>query len=353
MRLKLLLFNVQDLFLRLAFPIGSADLEGLSEVEWAQLAPRDQPLKPLFKLRGLAAVVRAEQPDLIMVCEAGGLESLANFSRLFLADEYQALATPGISERGIDTGFLLRRGLRLAAQLLSHADEPVSFRYPHEVDPAGHEVTAAIASTLDLGLPESRRLSRDIPELRLFEAGATQPSLVVLLAHLKSPLDYDGIDPGGAARRAGEVRTLLKIRDGVRQDLGEGVPIVLAGDFNGRAARPETAPEFAPIYQETDVVDVLELACREPHERITQITYFLDEGHATQLDYIFLPKALHGALDVAQTFVHRYRFAEGDGEVQLPGSLRDRRLLPSDHYPVVCVLVLSSAISSASSKPQT
>lgn len=349
MRLKLLLYNVQDLFLRLAYPLSSEDLARLTEDEWALLAPRDEPIKPLFKLRGIAQVLLTERPDVVMVCEAGGEESLANFSRLFLADAYEALSTPSVSERGIDTGFLLRRDLGLTAQLLSHADEPVAFRYQHEEDPTGHEVTAIIATSLDLGKPEARRLSRDIPELRLFESGASRPILAILLAPLKSGLDMDGIDPQGATRRGAEVKTLLTIREKAQQALGADVPIVLAGDFNGHAARPDPALEFVPLYAQTDLEDVLEIAGHEAHERITQITYWLDQGRASQLDYIFLPRSLHASLNARETYVHRYRFADGSGEMQMPGSLRDRRQLPSDHYPIVCVIELSSTVSS----PQT
>lgn len=339
MRLKLMLYNVQDFFFRLAYPVAPEDVAGLGEAEWQLLAPDDVPMKPLAKLRGIAKVIQEEAPDVVMLCEAGGPESLANFSRFFLGDSYEPYATPGISDRGIETGFLVRKGLALRAELRSHAEQKVPFQYQHEEDPKAFEISALVATTLDLGKPEERRLSRDVPELRLYADGKAEPALVLLLAHLKSGFDPDGIDPQGAARRAAEVKALLAIHAAVKAALPPEVPVVIAGDLNGRAARDATAPEFAPVYQTTDLEDALEVAGVPGYERITHVTFFRRQMHASQLDYIFLPKALHPAVDEAATRVYRYR--NEDQELQLPWSMPERWELPSDHYPVVCVLDLT------------
>ena len=94
------------------------------------------------------------------------------------------------------------------------------------------------------------------------------------------------------------------------------------------------------IYEKTDLDDALEVAGVEPLERISHITYYGAEGHASQYDYILLPKALHPRLLTAGTYVHRYRYAEDAAVIQMPGSMRARWELPSDHYPVVCTLDL-------------
>lgn len=340
MRLKLLLFNLQDFFLKLAYPVNTGDLASLNEDEWQLLAPHDAELKPLGKLRGIAQVVTDEKPDIVMACEAGGFESLANFSRLFLDDTYEAMATPSISSRGIETGFLIRRGLTLRTQLLSHANERVDFLYAHEADPVGNDVTALIATTLNLDPPGARTLSRDIPELRLFSGDSKQPALVILLAHLKSGFDPNGIDKGGAVRRAAEALTLLKIRDDVQKSVGPDVPIIIAGDLNGRAAKLDTDVAFAALYERTDLLDVLEVVGHEHYDRVTQITYIWNKGLASQLDYIFLPKSLHARVEPKASYVYRFRFAEGEGTVAFPSSMRERWQLPSDHYPVVATFDL-------------
>lgn len=340
MRLKLMLFNVQDFFLKLEYPVAPADLAKLNEDEWQLLAPRDTELKPLAKLKGIARIFEQENPDVAMLCEVGGPEAAANFSRLFLEDRYETLATPPVSDRGIETAYLVRRDLKLRRQLLSHANEPVHFLYPHETDPVGNDVTALIATTLGLDPPDKRRPSRDFPELRLFKGKSKKPVLVLLLAHLKSPFDPNGLDKGGVVRRAAEVETLLKVRSRIQAEVGAAVPIVIAGDLNGRAGREDTGPEFAKLYTTTDLEDVLEVAKVPSYDRITHITYYQDKGRAGQIDYILLPKSLHGRLDVKTSYVHRFRFEEGDGTVAFPGSLRERWQLPSDHYPVVAIFDL-------------
>jgi hypothetical protein len=53
---------------------------------------------------------------------------------------------------------------------------------------------------------------------------------------------------------------------------------------------------------------------------------------------VFLSPELQPALDHAQSRVYRYRFEEDAKEMQLPLNFRERGALPSDHYPVICVV---------------
>lgn len=341
MRLKLMAFNVQDLFLRLAYPVEPKDLTALNEDEWQLLgAGDDVPMKPLAKLRGLGRVFRDEKPDFALLTEVGGPESLANFSRLFLEDGYDQYLLPGNSNRGIENAFLVRKGLPLSVTVKTHRDWPVRFQYLHEIDPAAHELTVAHAATLKLGDPNDRRLSRDIPEMRVYAPGATTPSLVLLLAHLKSGWDSDRVDPEGTQRRAGESRALKEIREAIQNELGPTVPIVIAGDLNASAQVGATDPELQWVHDHSDLVDCLEIAARQTFERITHVTYFGSEGHAAQIDFILVPAILAPVVEKDATYVYRYRFEDDPAEVQMPSSLRDRWLLPSDHYPVVCVVDL-------------
>jgi hypothetical protein len=55
-RIKLLQYNVQDLFLQLAYPVEAAHLSGLSEQHWQLVGATDVKLKPLAQLRGLASL---------------------------------------------------------------------------------------------------------------------------------------------------------------------------------------------------------------------------------------------------------------------------------------------------------
>lgn len=337
MRLKLMQFNVQDLFLQLAYPISTATLQGLTERQWQLLGAEDVELKPLGKLRGLGRVIFQERPDVVLLNEVGGPESLAHFARLFLDDRYEPLILPGRARRGIGNGFLVRRGLPLRAELRSHRDLPTPFHYPHELNPAAFPAVLAYVPSLGLEPPEARTMSRDVAELRLLGPGGA-PVLGMLLVHLKSAYDPDRIDPGGVKRRAAEVRALLDLYDRVAAELA--APLVLAGDMNAIAAREGTAAELRPLYERADLEDALALAGHPPYERITHLTFFLDEVGARQLDYILLPAPLRRRLVPEGTYVHRYRFDEDPRALELPASLRDRAQLPSDHYPVVCTLDL-------------
>jgi hypothetical protein len=330
--------NAQDLFVRLAYPVGPRDLEVLSESQWQQLGETDLPLKPLGKLSALARVIDELRPDVVCLNEVGGPESLVEVTRLFLADAYLPYIARGNDERGIDNGFLLRKGLGLKARLVSHRDWPLPFTYLFEDDPVAYFVTAELAKAYDLGTPEARKLSRDVPELRLSRPGAAAPFLTLLSVHAKSMRDAEGVDPRGQTRRGAEIRAVTEIYQAIKAELGAAHPIVVAGDFNTNASEVDTAPEARILYEATPLRDVLALTAREPHERITQLSYFRNDISATQLDYVFLSPELQPALDHARSRVYRYRFEEDAKEMQLPLNFRERGALPSDHYPVICVV---------------
>jgi hypothetical protein len=334
-QLKIVSYNAQDLFLNPAYEISKSALDELSEQQWQLLAQDETRLKSLAQLRGTAQMITDEDPDIIGVCEVGGHESLQRFNTWFLHDAFDVLLIPSFSQRGIENGFLVKKNLPLRVELLSHQHWRLPFTYPHEDDPVKFHIAAQAAAYMDLGKPEERRLSRDIPAL--FVRNEQQELLlIILMVHLKSGFDLEGIDPGGQVRRAAEVKALVEIYAHLQRK--HGVPVMIMGDFNGNASREDTAVEFIPIYRHTDLEDVLHLVGRPKHERLTHVTFINRQIHAQQLDYIFLPRSLRVQLDHDQTYVYRYRFEDDAQEIMLPTSFSDRRQLPSDHYPIVCVL---------------
>ncbi|MFW7378953.1 MAG: endonuclease/exonuclease/phosphatase family protein [Oligoflexus sp.] len=338
--LKIMQYNVQDLFIELAYPLSTKDLIGLNETQWQSLGGGDEPLKPLFKLRAIAEIISKEQPDIVCLCEVGRAISLQNFTRLFLNDSYEALLIESNSERGIDNGFLTRKDSGIRGKLLTHCDWPISFQYPHEMDPIAYSVNAVLAQYLDLGKADDRRLSRDIPALQVYDKN-NQLILIILLAHLKSKYDPDGLDPLGLTRRTAELKALVAIYQQLTRKHSPYVPIIVAGDLNGNASLDQTDQEFFPLYQQTDLQDALRLAGRKPYERYTHLTFTRENTLANQLDYIFLPKILHKKIVPEATYVYRYRFPDDSrDEIMPPFSFKDRALLPSDHYPVFCTFNL-------------
>ncbi|MAM88852.1 MAG: hypothetical protein CME36_16230 [unclassified Hahellaceae] len=73
MKLKLMTYNIQDLFLQPALPIKLEYLHTLCDEHWAMLGEADQALEPLSKLKALEQIILNEDPDSVSLCEVGGL----------------------------------------------------------------------------------------------------------------------------------------------------------------------------------------------------------------------------------------------------------------------------------------
>ncbi len=343
MQFKLLVFNLQDFFLPTDYPLQASDLVTMTETEWQLLSTSKEPLKPLSKIRQISSIITETDPDLVCLTEVGGQKALELFATFFLDSRYQPFLIDAASERGIQNGFLLKSHAGWKARIESHRDWPVPFTYPHEDEPEAYPIEAAAAPYHALGLPQERVMSRDMPALIISrDKRGSKPLLIVLLVHLKSGFDQVGIDPAGRVRRSAELKAVLRLYQKLQSE--HKAPIIVAGDFNGEAGRLRTADEFLPLYAETDLEDVLELAEKPAHERLSQFTFIRTGLIAQQLDYIFLPKVLQSKLSDA--YVYRYKFASEGGEsgaeneMMFPFSYRDRNLLPSDHYPVVASLNL-------------
>lgn len=317
-------FNVENLFLYTDAELPS-DWSSLNETEWKKLSISTQSNKPLLKLQGIANSILRENPDIIMLNEVGGDESLRNFVRYFLNDRYQPWLKEGNSERGIDVGYLIKNDLPFRPLLISHKDRSINFNYLHETRN---------------DIKKTHYFSRDVAELRLFSPEQTTPTMVILLTHLKSKLDKDGIDPYGRSRREAELRTLIEIFDDIVKELGSHVPVMIAGDFNGFANGPRFEPEFTILQQHDNLIDVFDIAQKPLKERVTQVQ-FLGSGFRDdlQLDYIFVTKNIVSGVVCEQTYVHRFIDHLG-GMRELPLSMAERMLLPSDHYPVIVTLNL-------------
>ncbi len=327
-RLRIAEFNVENLFVLLDHYQGQ-DLERISEDQWQALTISTTGNKPLAHVRSLAGIFDEIDADIYMLCEVGGRESLENFNKHFLGDRYKVHLIEGNSDRGIDLGYLARKTLPFKYDLISHKHRSIDFLYPHErlTEETGSadRVSRRVAS---------HRFSRDVLELRVFEDGARTPALVAMLAHLKSPLDKDRIDPCGRDRRRAELEKLVKIYREIDRDLGGRVPILVAGDFNGSAAKERTDAEFEAIYRDTELLDALALAGVQEPERYTFMQIGRGGSRNRQIDYVFVPPQLRGRVVREETFVYRYKDAWGF-VAPPPRTLGEKKLLPSDHYPVV------------------
>jgi hypothetical protein len=334
-RIRLVEFNVENLFLYLDHYKGQ-DLATVTDKEWKSFSSSTIANKPLKQVRELTRVVTDLDPDILMLCEVGGVESLSNFSKLFLGDRYSPYLIEGNSDRGIDIGYLVKRSLPFTYDLVSHKHRSIDFLYPHE-----RQTQLTGFEHLRSAKIVSHKFSRDVLELRVFEGESSpEPVLILLLVHLKSQLDRDRIDPGGRDRRKAELEKLIKIRQEIVDEFEGRVPVVLSGDFNGSAMRPSPEPEFEAIYRESDLEDALEWAKQPNDERFTYMQLSNSRtrpGINKQLDYVFLPAALGRRVNVDETWVYRFKDEYGM-TMMLPRNFNEKKFLASDHYPVVVTL---------------
>lgn len=322
---KIMQLNAENLFLFLDDQTDR-DWRKLSEKEWQKLSHASVPNKSLSKTLWLADSILDIGADIVCMNEVGGEESLRNFTKFFLKGQYIPHLIEGNSDRGIDIGYLVKKDFAARLELRTHKDRPLQFLYPHE------------QVSLETGMPDrpikSHYFSRDCAELRIYAQDSNRPSLIVLLVHLKSKLDPDGIDPEGRGRREAEVRTLMGIYKEVRAEFQPAVPVIVAGDFNGCARRSQLAAEFAELGK-TDLQSVIDLAGHEGEKAATQIIFSRNGAiSCMEIDFIFVSPELEPHLIREGVEVYRYR-SDLRVPLPLPQTLEQRTYLPSDHYPVV------------------
>jgi endonuclease/exonuclease/phosphatase family metal-dependent hydrolase len=331
-RLRFVEFNVENLFVFLDHYQGQ-NLSTVTEKEWQRFSASTTPNKPLDQVRRIAKAVRELDPDVLMLCEVGGRESLSNFSQHFLGGAYEPHLIEGNSDRGIDIGYLVRRGLPFTYDLLSHRHRSIDFLYPHEQmsKETGYDHLRSARKT-------SHKFSRDVLELRAFESPDESPAFILLLVHLKSQLDRTRIDPGGRDRRRAELVKLVGIYNEIHQELKGQTPIFLGGDFNGIAGKQNMDEEFEAVYRTTGLHDCLELAGVAHDDRFTHQQIYNNRVRSDkQLDYLFVPPEVAARVSKTETWVYRYRDEHGM-TIMIPRNLNEKRLLPSDHFPVVLTL---------------
>lgn len=331
-QMKVMLWNVENLFLLSDQQITAEHLK-LDQVRWNKLSTSIYENKPLEKAKAIGKIILDENPDLLMLCEVGGLESLQNFNRLFLNDAYSPALIEGNSDRNIDVGYLVKKGASFYFDINTNKNRPINYLYPHERQSVetGYPVKSGKVSG-------SHKFSRDAAELHLFQTDRSKPFLILILAHLKSRLDPQGFDPHGFERRQAEMKTLLEIYQELdHQFLGE-VPIAVAGDMNGNASHVETDDEFKVIYETSQLKDVCQLANLSPENSATfyQVSRS-SKSEGRQIDYCFLSPKLAPYLDPSSVHVHRFKGHLGM-PLDPPTTLDAKLALPSDHYPLVFTL---------------
>jgi endonuclease/exonuclease/phosphatase family metal-dependent hydrolase len=260
------------------------------------------PEKSQDKVQWLANIVNEISPDILMLCEVGGAESLNLFNTKYLDNKFTVFLIPGNTDRGIEIGYLVKKSLAFSYQHISHRE---------------------------------KLFSRDVSELRVYKNNNLE--LIILLVHLKSKWDREGNDPNGFTKRSQEVEKLLEIYHNL-QTLYPSCPIIISGDLNGIAQKNNCEREFREIYKKTSLDDILELMNIPNESRITFV-HFSKESRPEhmQLDYIFLPVTLQDKIKKEESGIYQYKNRNGI-PLRIPQNPFERYALPSDHYPLVLSL---------------
>lgn len=317
--LKIMLWNLENLFLLSDQKLGPEHLK-LDEVQWQKLSTSIFPNKSLAKTKALAEIITEENPDILLLCEVGGMESLQNFNRLLLDDRYTPALLEGNSDRNIDIGYLIRRDIGFYFDIISNKNRTIDYIHPADRNSDS---------------PTPHRFSRDAAELHLFLKNREEPFLIFVLTHLKSQLDRERIDPLGFERRHAEFKALLDIYTELHGRFQGRIPIAVCGDFNGNAGKINTDKEFTLLYERGGLLDVCELAGLDPLDRHTY--YQVTRGSGTegkQIDFCFLSENLQSHLVPRSVRVYRFKDSAGF-PLDPPTTLEAKLQLPSDHYPLV------------------
>ncbi len=310
--LKICEFNVENLFISMEY-YSDQDLRQISEEEWKKIAlAQFQKLqKPLAKLWGISKAILEIDPDIVMLIEVGGKDSLENFNTYFLSNKFQTYFIGGNSRRGIDLGFLVKKDLPFHTACYSNKETPI-------------EVSTYQGKYLS-------RFSRDVAELHL--SNHSQLQLIILLIHFKSKISTEQ-DFRGKDVRTAEAMALTQIYKNLRSKY-KNVPVIVGGDFNTDLASLEL--EFI---KQTDLEDVHDLL-NTPTDARTSLVYFdYNETPRLQiLDYLLVSPEIHDRIVASKTYTYRYK-GFYDIPENLPSSLRERHKMPSDHYPLVLTIQL-------------
>lgn len=280
----------------------------LNEYQWQQFTTSIYGNKELSKVLDITRAVQDIYPDILMLVEVGGRESLVNFNKYFLNQKYSVYHAPSNSDRGIDVGYLVKKSL------------PYEFR---------------LKAFTKIKLTNRKLPARGFFRLEMLDnrLGNQQKKLAIILTHLKSKLDLKNEDFEGRDQRQAEVNFLIKQ---IKKHQGK-YPLLIAGDLNGIIFKEQTEPELMGFAQ-NNMFDVLELLDRPLDERYTY-AYFNSstKRFGMQLDYILTHQAYRNQIIHDGTRVYHFKTVNGK-EMGMPDNRLQQSYFPSDHFPLLLEL---------------
>jgi len=277
--MKICQWNIENLYLFMDNYDGE-DVSEMSEKEWQDLSRSQELNKHIQKLEDCSRIIKEIDPDLLMLNEVGGLDSLNNFNHYFLNDKYDIYMEE--SQTRIQNAFLVKKGI------------PAKFKFIYSKD-----------------------IKRGISQLEIND-------MKFWLIHLKSMRGSDGDFMGLDSRKSSIQELINKHTDDV----------ILSGDFNGNI---DSEPEFFGLLESLKVKSFHESLNSKFMERVSHVGFYPDKK-LNQMDYILVPdsvKVING---------ERYLFKNDYGDcLGLPDSLSEKKMQPSDHFPLVVEIELNKS----------
>lgn len=301
--IRFMTYNVENLF----YHVG--DFDRVAANNFKKIKPPQD--KNPTELQGVAQAISESNPDILVLEEVEGLQSLADFDKNYLQNIYNPILLPGNDARGIEIGFLIKKDLPLKVVTETHKD--MTWKDPAE------------------GMREVPLFSRDLPVLLFYgindDPAKTKPLFAVVGNHGKSKRNRPG-DRLSQVLRTAQYEAASKIIESYYQRFGPQFPILMAGDFNTDV---RTSPEVASL--KGDLKDALDLVQYPTDARVTQ-TFHPRNGptQKSQLDGVLLSPSLSPFVTSAAI----YRYKDASGRIKpIPETYDQRSLNPSDHFPIV------------------
>lgn len=227
----------------------------------------------------------------------GGKESLENFTKFFLNDQYQVFHHPSNSDRGIDIGFLVKKSLAPQCEL-KHINKK--------------------------RLANGKRFRRGVLKLKI---KLQDKKIYFLLCHLKSKLDLKQEDFEGRGQRSAEVGGLI---EEVRrlEALDPNSHIAILGDLNGIIYKEHTDEELLE-FESADMIDLQEHNDTPLEDRFSYV-FFKNRTvpFPMQLDYVLGNENFRSL--VREAYISDFHL---EAPPFLPRSMQEKNKLASDHYP--------------------
>ncbi len=327
MELRITTFNCENLFGRYRFlDEPPADKiknyeKNLQTIETATLKPgRKGELQPaeINKEQRIntANAILGAKPDVLAVQEVESLAVLRLFNAKYMANHFdQIVLIDGNDARGIDVGFLIRKGVD--AKIIgvrTHADESINHGFLCKTNRLDTSVTAQAV------------FSRDCLEVDVLAGGAL---LTFLVNHLKA----QDAKKSSTDKRCRQATRVCKLAEVAREH--DFHPIVL-GDFNIDTRQENYDRSLEPFMTSAILHDPF--SGLDDDSRWTH--WYSSEKTVSRLDYILIDERLRDR--VKGTDIFRQGLSKKCKQYAGPRlpSMKDNDLEASDHCPTTLALAL-------------